>query len=402
MSGALARKGFRFQDLYLLRRVLREAAKAFARTVDGIIYDQAKFGIEARASAPSSPTWDSVVEYLKNREVIEVKSGTITKADRVAFCKRLRREANVVRNKHIRPVLVIDPSGEEITKWSALATMSACAPSQQSISAEPVRVSSTEDLLNEALWWMCKASEKESGSPPLSETQARAVLANFRLESIAFSELEQSVLETIELLFPNGFSEQLSDLILGWLNHRAIAQETRRFFSLRELLGEMGILRDCAAFSAGTIARWKEFWRELPALFAQSARTRLGKAGHSIAMGLTQPLINKALTSAGNFAVIGQAGGGKTALVSQFGEEAMAAGADVFQCGADAVSEEEVEDLTRSLRFRRALLKIREPTRKLYVLIDALDEADSLGVLDSDCQTRQFLLMHGFRLVCHS
>lgn len=375
MSGALARKGFRFQDLYLLRRVLREAAEEFSHTVDSAISDPAKFGIEARASAPNSPTWDSVVQYQKSREVIEVKSGTVTKADRVAFWKRLRREANVVRDKGIRPVLVVDPSSEETTKWSALPAMSS-APSKQSISAEPIRVCSTEDMLNEALWWMCKVSEREAGSPALAEGQARSVLANFTVESIAFSELEQSVLETIELLFPDGFSEQLSDLILGWLNHRATAQESRRFFSLRELLGEMGILRNCAAFDTGTIARWKDFWRELPALFAQGARARLGKAGQSIAMGLTQPLINKVLTSAGNFAVIGQAGGGKTALVSQFGEEAKAAGADVFQCSADAVSEEEVEDLSRSLRFRRALLKIREPTRKLYVLIDALDEAE--------------------------
>jgi hypothetical protein len=376
MSGALARKGFRFQDLYLLRRVLREAAEEFSHTVDGTFFDQAKFGIEARASAPNSPTWDSVVQYPESREVIEVKSGTVTKADRVAFWKRIRREANVVRDKHIRPVLVVDPSSEEIRKWSVLATVATRAPSKKSVSAEPVRVSRTEGMLDEALWWMCEASEKESGSPALSETQTRAVLANFTLEPIVASDLEQSVLETIELLFPDGFSKQFSDLILGWLNHRATAQETRRFFSLRELLAEMGILRKCAAFDTGTIARWKDFWKELPALFAESARMRLGKTGHSVAMSLTQPLINKALASGGTLAVIGKGGGGKTALISQFGEEAKAAGADVFQCNADAVSEGEIEDLTRSLRFRRALLKIREPTRKFYVLVDALDEAE--------------------------
>jgi hypothetical protein len=73
MSGALARKGFRFQDLYLLRRVLREAAEEFSHTVDGTVFDQAKSGIEARVSAPNSPTWDSVVQYLESQEVIEVK-----------------------------------------------------------------------------------------------------------------------------------------------------------------------------------------------------------------------------------------------------------------------------------------------------------------------------------------
>src|SRR5206468_12829655 len=97
MSGALARKGFRFQDLYLLRRVWREAAEEFSHSADGTVFHQTKFGIAARASAPNSPTWDSVVQYLENQEVMEVKSDTVKKADRVAVWKRHRTESDVVR-----------------------------------------------------------------------------------------------------------------------------------------------------------------------------------------------------------------------------------------------------------------------------------------------------------------
>lgn len=359
MSGSLARKGFRFQDLYLLRRVLREAAEQLSHVVGGSVAvsvrKEAQFGIEASVPAPSSPTWDSVVAYDDGREVIEAKSGALSKADRVTFWRRLRRELNITDYKDTRVVLVVDPSSEETSKWNGLAAAAAAESSKKFAAKNPARVISAEDLLNEALWWMCSVTEQEAGSPPLSPTQAASALAAFRLESIAFDELEASVLETIELLFPDGLSDQLSDSILGWLNHRATAEvESRRLFSVRELLAEMGILQNCAAFDAGTIARWKDFWRELPALFVERARTRLGKAGQSISMGVTQPLIDEA----------------------QFGEKAKAEGAEVFRCNADAVAEEEVEELAKSLRFKRALLKIREPNRKMYALIDALDEAE--------------------------
>ncbi len=50
MSGELARRGFRFQDLCLLNRVLNEAAASFAHAAgEGQTpHKRLKFGIEAK------------------------------------------------------------------------------------------------------------------------------------------------------------------------------------------------------------------------------------------------------------------------------------------------------------------------------------------------------------------
>ena len=380
MSGSLARRGFRFQDLYLLRRILEEAASSLAADVFGPDGSRRRsdlrFGIEARTSASGSSDWDGIISSVDECEVIEAKSGAITKGDRIAFWRRLRREAHRLNETSIHPVLVADPGREDIEKWQKLGTAAGswCAE----IPTEPSRVSDADDLLAEALWAMCSALDGDRNEPALSLQQALQVLSTFTIAAIDFDQLEASVLDGIELLFPDGLSDQLSDSILGWLNRRAAAKEQpRRLFTIRELLGEMTVLQNCAAFDAGTIARWKAFWTELPALFRQRARTRLGAAGQAIPMREVQPAIDRALADGREMLVIvGQSGGGKTALLAQFEAEARDAGAEIFECNADAISEDEVDDLATSLRFRRALLAIRTPGRRMYILVDALDEAE--------------------------
>jgi len=77
-----------------------------------------------------------------------------------------------------------------------------------------------------------------------------------------------------------------------------------------------------------------------------------------------------------NFVIVGKAGGGKTALLAQLGAEVEEAGAEVFRCNADAVTEDELQDLFRSLRFKRAMSKLRAPEKEMCVLVDALDETE--------------------------
>jgi hypothetical protein len=95
MSGLLARRGFRFQDLYLLRRILHDTADIVVAKIAGESTNAApplRFGIEAKTSAAGSPDWDSLISYPDTDEVIEAKSGTIGKDDRLALWRRLRRE----------------------------------------------------------------------------------------------------------------------------------------------------------------------------------------------------------------------------------------------------------------------------------------------------------------------
>ena len=76
MSGSLARKGFRFQDLYILRRFLEEGASHFSSILEAESSGplaQPRFGIEVGTSAGSTADWDSVIRYDDRVEVIEAK-----------------------------------------------------------------------------------------------------------------------------------------------------------------------------------------------------------------------------------------------------------------------------------------------------------------------------------------
>jgi hypothetical protein len=209
MSGALARKGFRFQDLYLLRRVLEESASHFSSILESASLTplaQPRFGIEVGTCAGSSADWDSVIEYDNRSELIEAKSGSISRAERVRFWRRLRREVQFGKPVTINAVLAVDPSVEETAKWEQLATFASTA-AEVPISEEPQRVSTVAQLFAEAIWWMCRAPENQAGSPAMSWERARLLLASFRLASITSDALEAKVLSEIELLFPDGLSD---------------------------------------------------------------------------------------------------------------------------------------------------------------------------------------------------
>jgi hypothetical protein len=111
MSGQNARAGFRFQDSYLLFRVLQGVVTEFNSTWDSLdalastfaTADQ-KFGIEAkpRAQGESRATeslhdWDVFVCLDTHPEWIEVKSGQISKEDRERFWCRMRELLKALR-----------------------------------------------------------------------------------------------------------------------------------------------------------------------------------------------------------------------------------------------------------------------------------------------------------------
>lgn len=383
MSGALARQGFRFQDLYLLRRILQDTADTVATKFANKDVDASptllRFGIEANTFATGSPEWDSLISYRDRTEVIETKSGSIRKDDRLVLWRRLRRESANATQKTITPVLVIDPTAESADRWQKLAAAAAdrlhASRVKRTTPNAPDSVRNVDDLLDEAVSAMCSGTDDAQS---LTVDEALQLLVAFRVESFDFAELESLVIEGIELLFPDGLSPQLSDAILGWLNRRATARNpSRRLFTTRELLGEMSVLQECAAFEPGTLSRWKAYWTDLPARFRQLARTRLGKAGQSISMEKSQPIISSAINNSHrNIAVLGPGGGGKTALLAQIGILAQTNGVEVFESNADAIAEGEVTDLFASLRFKRALVRVREPERQMFVIVDALDEGE--------------------------
>ena len=229
---------------------------------------------------------------------------------------------------------------------------------------------------------MCVADDKEAHllGPATPLATARDVLARLAVEAHPAVELEVSVLRSLELLFPDGLPDQIRDSILGWLGAKAASKEPgRRFFTAIDLLGEMGARAACANLASGAMDEWRSLWNELPKIFDDRVRMRLGRAGESVTAALAQPAASLELTkmAAGLCLLFGKAGAGKTSLLAQVAQQERETGTEVFCTLADAADEGNLENIIRSLRFRRALLALRTPERKLWIGVDGLDEVDA-------------------------
>ena len=399
MSGQIARSGFLFQDLYLLLRILRAASdcldsawRAGQSSVVNLLGSvPIRFGLEA--SAPDSSAgivsgsirldWDVLVLRPSRLEFAEVKSGTVTKDDRIVFWRRLRRELNRDANAAIIlvPVLVVDPTKvDSLNKWTEL-TQTAAAFSASPPSQGPTGNALTANqLLEEALWWLCCPDASSDGSdPPADLTAARDALSRFELHCHEAGQLELQVNQFLELLFPGGLTETQQMLLLGWLSKRATTPNAaRRLFSIRELLAEIGILQDAISLEPGTLKQWRILWNEVPSGVRARTRMWLGEHGASVPAARAQPSALDALMRGDDRAlvILGQGGAGKSTFVAQAADAAACQGDDVLHCGADDVSLDELEQLTKAIRFCAALTALRRPEAQLFLCVDGLDEAD--------------------------
>jgi hypothetical protein len=198
-----------------------------------------------------------VVEESK-LEFAEVKSGMITKADRITFWGRLRRE--LTRDPHARarlvPILVVDPKkSDTLDKWhelpQAVAVFSASLPSQ-----EPTgNVRTSNQLLEEALWCMCRPDCSTDGSdPPADFSAAIEALSRFELHCHEAHQLESQVIQFLDLLFPGGLTETQEMLLLGWLSKRATSTNVaRRLFSTGEISWAGGRATTTSRIAQGSV-----------------------------------------------------------------------------------------------------------------------------------------------------
>jgi hypothetical protein len=397
MSGHIARKGFLFQDLYLLFRVLQTAGESLEsgwRSASNNLVDQLnivsqRFGIEASATASgddgeasSRLDWDVLVRGDTKLEFAEVKSGSVTKTDRLAFWKRLRRELARVPDSDVLllPILVVDPrKSDSLEKWEALplaaADYSASVPSRDPSG----NVLTTKHLLEEALWWICSPDRSlDNSDPAADQTTVLNALSRFELHCHEFEELESNVTRFIDVLFPGGLTETNQTLLLGWLGKRATGSE-RRLFTISELLQEIGILQDAISLEPGTLKKWRVLWDELPPVVRERTRLCLGENGASMPAASVQVRALDALgqDSARPTVILAPGGAGKSVFLAQAAEAAKQRGDDVFHCGADDVTIEELEEIAHAIRFFTALMGLRRPTARILLCIDGLDEADA-------------------------
>lgn len=402
MSGDTARGGFVFQDYYLLKRLLAEAAgrldelwrRADRGGGDWRDHDLARFGIEAKVPTTGAVSegwdlnardWDVLIERAGRLELIEVKSGVLTRGDMRVFWSRLRREgAGRGGKRTLVPVLAVDPenAGPLLGKLRGLAAAVRDGAPLKSPTMEPGNITGVEVLAAHALWGLC-GSDKDLPGEPWSPDEAKALLGRLEIHEHCGAELETEADRLLGLFFENGLAEPPSEPLLGWLMKRAVEKEAeRRYFTIRELLAEMSVWGLVTAFDAATLRSWREVWDGVGVAVADrtAGECRLGKSGETVALTENQPEALAVLSdeSVERLVVLGPGGAGKSVILRQLAERARAVpGGEVLWCGAaDVKDEAEIEVIERACRFRASVLGWRAPARRLVVLVDALDEAE--------------------------
>ena len=255
MNGGFARSGFRYQDLYLLHRLLGHARDvcrdAWALGTSDLLamMDRCttKFGIEAAVTSElGQPPWDVTIAIAALTEVTEVKSGAIDKTDREALWRRLRRTAaSADRAKSLTPVLVVDPeTGGSLQKWDELASV---ARDVREVPPARAVVHTARDLVDESLHRLCNAEADPTCEP------------------------------IIRLLFPDGITDALRRNIRDWLDERgANSNRTPATFTLGEMFRALGMAREAMALAKGTLQKWRSQWQDWRALAVRNAPGTFG------------------------------------------------------------------------------------------------------------------------------
>jgi hypothetical protein len=391
MNGHIARTGFRYQDLYLLFRVLDIVRGAYQNAWNSGAGDllnvaasvTTTFGIEAnnrlvgftKSDDVEPPRdWDVFVADSEVQELIEVKSGAISKADREVFWQRLRHER---RPDLLVPALVVDPAkAGNVAIWRKLTEVALTYTGDLS-GTKPPRVDSAELLLQEALWCLCSAdATADVIDEPYSLESAKDLLSRFRLYCWPADELDSAVAQFLVALFSDGITEAIRRQVMGWIDERATHPDRQlHFFSAHEMIAEIGLLQHSLSAQPGQIARWRNLWQELPLIIRRRTRTNLGDTGASILKEQSQPTIVVAVdASGGNRVILGSAGLGKSALLAQVAAEKESAGSNPLWCGAPDIGAEEIEDFDQSVRFRATLASLQVASEPVWLLVDGLDE----------------------------
>lgn len=373
MGGDTARRGFQYQDRYLLLQLLKEAATSLK---DGRA--QKRFGVEAQTpqDAGSSPAWDVIIQDGFLYDVVEVKSGSVERLDRLVFWRRLRTEATSARRKSIiiRPLVVLDPSASSVDSWLSIPEI---VNFNKLPDRAPRRVTSPTELVAEALWFLC--CDGTTRDLLLSYAEAVELLRSLRVELFESKILEKAVTNGIDAIFSDGLSDQTEDLLLGWLNSRAISgTKERRYLTFAELLSEVGIFKESHALDAGLMRKWRDLAEDLQAKFNSRCAAGLGEEKCIVSFVRAQPQLSVHLHNheVGGLVILGMAGCGKTKLLWQIAEQYKDKGDFVAPCAADDLNGEEIEGYVRWLRFQRAVINLEGANHRLVILLDALDEAE--------------------------
>ena len=376
MSGIIARRGFSYQDSYLLLSVLEALGEEYSAVWNNArdAYKPPRFGIEAstKTDAVWRPDgqlldWDMLVRRDQGTELTEVKSGAVVKADRKHLWLRLRRELSLATRNEVRPRLVVDPdrlSGGEIWREFARNVWAFTDPIPANA---PERVTTSRQLVEEALWFLCSA-DSANELPQCALDVALASLSTFQLLEHRREDLDKKLSAYVRTLFADGETETVRRQMMAWISERAQdAIPERHLFTPDELVREVKILEHSVSADAGAIKRWRHVWDSLPALVASRSSTRIGNTGASLSKEDSQPTAVARLNvfEGSNIVIRAPAGIGKSAFLAQLVAERPRTNGITLWCGAtDAAVALGAREFSESVRFQADLATLRNPEEK--------------------------------------
>lgn len=405
VSGAIARRGFRFQDHYLIHRILVHIATRREALLSGEpVTASLKFGIETPLQrGTDSLDWDTLVIGTTETEVIEVKGGAVDKADRHAFWRRLREELLNSGDQHssIIPTLVINQENPPaaVDAWRNMSNGSAHG-FVQTLSlpdATPSQVSTDEGLVKEALYWLCKATEiryeRKDGTygvrklgAVVSEPIARAALQRFVLVEVPASELRTQVEAILDALTTGPDAGAVRRQLAAWLDERATADVgDLKQFDLDEILREVDVLKRLLAGSSAAFNIARLIKRALSTACVEQWRQTLLDGGlQEIPLSRSQPHLDQFpwATMSRSVAIIGDGGQGKTRILYQVYQQLanQATKLQVYPVSAESLADYLQEDQVAGSPLLEALQLLADfAALKAQCFLFIVDGMDQVG-----------------------
>lgn len=247
MSGAANLKGLIYQQRYVMFRVLSALGLRTAGTATNNTTILG-FSVEGRTTT-EGPIWDVRIAFADAMvDLCECKDTEISKDDRLTFYDRLRKEvASGTPADQIRAVWVTDPDKQTpnaLAYLEGIATQVTNTDLATVAKTPPLRMNSTADALQEAIYRLCHytgAEDKKTDLPRrCTLDEAKAILGRLRIDRYRFAELDHAVKLLVTGVLPQGTATAINTFVTGVLTD-AIVEKGQAEFTLDSFVEAVGI-----------------------------------------------------------------------------------------------------------------------------------------------------------------
>jgi hypothetical protein len=228
-GGAPGLAGYIYQQRYLAFQVLSSIAAGSLPDYPGQMKID-EFAVEARDD-PTGPVWDVWVRLEDGAiHLRECKDTVITRADRVAFYRRIRQEVQAgTAPSRLTVGWVTDPEkqGNILNHFAGMAAL-VSQPLILQVSC-PEEVRSAAAALDEAIFCLCSPPTIQDTAPAMSLTDAKDVLSRLSVERHRMSDLEDVVAFLAEAVFAAGTGRVIDRYIQGEFSARICQERQARY-----------------------------------------------------------------------------------------------------------------------------------------------------------------------------